>query len=163
MSDKDGKSTLGLGGSGRSGQVKQSFSHGRTKSVVVETKRKRVVVPKPGATTMSVADNLTGPWSAPRIIYTAKHGPAGEGPYSGQAYPWLSTDNGKTQYTGYCISGALTGQGLPMVRTRFTSTGLRCRRTKDSSSLPPVASLGCRSGSRSWKSDQVWVPKPRLR
>jgi translation initiation factor IF-2 len=29
--------------------VKQSFSHGRTKNVVVETKRKRVVVPKPGA------------------------------------------------------------------------------------------------------------------
>ncbi|WP_299846074.1 translation initiation factor IF-2 [uncultured Paracoccus sp.] len=47
MSDKDGNKTLGIGG--RSGQVKQSFSHGRTKSVVVETKRKRVVVPKPGA------------------------------------------------------------------------------------------------------------------
>ena len=30
------------------GNVKQSFSHGRTKNVVVETKRKRVVVPKPG-------------------------------------------------------------------------------------------------------------------
>ncbi|GAB4381817.1 MAG: translation initiation factor IF-2 [Albidovulum sp.] len=30
--------------------MKQSFSHGRTKNVVVETKRKRVVVPKPGAT-----------------------------------------------------------------------------------------------------------------
>lgn len=50
MSDKDEKRTLGVGGgSGRSGQVKQSFSHGRTKSVVVETKRKRVVVPKPNA------------------------------------------------------------------------------------------------------------------
>ncbi len=48
MSDTDGKKPLGLGGA-RSGQVKQSFSHGRTKSVVVETKRKRVVVPKPGA------------------------------------------------------------------------------------------------------------------
>ncbi|GHD98440.1 translation initiation factor IF-2 [Defluviimonas sp. 20V17] len=48
MSDTDGKKTLGLGGP-RSGQVKQSFSHGRTKSVVVETKRKRVVVPKTGA------------------------------------------------------------------------------------------------------------------
>ena len=47
MNDTDGKKPLGLGG-GRSGQVKQSFSHGRTKSVVVETKRKRVVVPKPG-------------------------------------------------------------------------------------------------------------------
>ncbi|MHC0052079.1 translation initiation factor IF-2 [Actibacterium sp. D379-3] len=49
MNDSDGKKTLGVRGGPRSGQVKQSFSHGRTKSVVVETKRKRVVVPKPGA------------------------------------------------------------------------------------------------------------------
>ncbi|MGP6089009.1 translation initiation factor IF-2 [Antarctobacter jejuensis] len=50
MSDNDGKKTLGVrGGGSRSGSVKQSFSHGRTKNVVVETKRKRVVVPKPGA------------------------------------------------------------------------------------------------------------------
>ena len=48
MSDTDGKKTLGLKGA-RPGNVKQSFSHGRTKNVVVETKRKRVVVPKPGA------------------------------------------------------------------------------------------------------------------
>ena len=47
MSDNDGKKTLGLRGPGK-GSVKQSFSHGRTKNVVVETKRKRVVVPKPG-------------------------------------------------------------------------------------------------------------------
>ncbi|MBV0913560.1 translation initiation factor IF-2 [Anianabacter salinae] len=47
MSDTDGKKTLGLRGGPRSGNVKQSFSHGRTKNVVVETKRKRVVVPKP--------------------------------------------------------------------------------------------------------------------
>ncbi len=46
MSDSDGKKTLGVRRG--PGQVKQSFSHGRTKSVVVETKRKRVVVPKPG-------------------------------------------------------------------------------------------------------------------
>jgi len=49
MSDTDGKKPLGLGGAGRSGLVKQSFSHGRTKTVQVETKRKRVVVPKSGA------------------------------------------------------------------------------------------------------------------
>jgi translation initiation factor IF-2 len=49
MSDNDGKKTLGVRGGARSGSVKQSFSHGRTKNVVVETKRKRVVVPKPGA------------------------------------------------------------------------------------------------------------------
>jgi len=49
MSETDGKKPLGLGGN-RPGQVKQSFSHGRTKAVIVETKKKRVVVPtKPGA------------------------------------------------------------------------------------------------------------------
>ena len=56
MSDNDGKKTLGLGGGSRPGQVKQSFSHGRTKSVVVETKRKRVMVPKPGATQSGAGD-----------------------------------------------------------------------------------------------------------
>jgi len=49
MSEDDGKKTLGLRGGARPGNVKQSFSHGRTKNVVVETKRKRVMVPKPGA------------------------------------------------------------------------------------------------------------------
>ncbi|MEH6645564.1 translation initiation factor IF-2 [Sulfitobacter sp.] len=49
MSDSDGKKTLGLRGApSRPSNVKQSFSHGRTKNVVVETKRKRVIVPKPG-------------------------------------------------------------------------------------------------------------------
>ncbi len=47
MSENDGKKTLGVRGGNRSGSVKQSFSHGRTKNVVVETKRKRVVAPKP--------------------------------------------------------------------------------------------------------------------
>jgi len=59
MSDNDGKKTLGLGGS-RPSNVKQSFSHGRTKNVVVETKRKRVVVPKPGAA-KPAATGKTGP------------------------------------------------------------------------------------------------------
>ena len=47
MSDttnNDGKKPLGLKG----GTVRQKFSHGRTKNVVVETKRKRVFVPKAG-------------------------------------------------------------------------------------------------------------------
>ena len=48
MSEQDGKKPLGLGGGARSGTVKQSFARGRTNSVVVETKRKRVAVPKPG-------------------------------------------------------------------------------------------------------------------
>ncbi len=61
MSDSDGKKTLGLRGSGsRPGNVKQSFSHGRTKNVVVETKRKRVVVPKPGAAKSGAASAKAG-------------------------------------------------------------------------------------------------------
>jgi translation initiation factor IF-2 len=59
MSDTDGKKPLGLSGGARSGRVSQSFSRGRTKSVVVETKRKRVVVPKPG-TQSAAAQNAEG-------------------------------------------------------------------------------------------------------
>jgi translation initiation factor IF-2 len=76
MSDSDGKKTLGLRGS-RPGQVKQSFSHGRTKNVVVETKRKRVVVPKPGAAkaasgTGSPASPATDPKNRPAGISDAE-------------------------------------------------------------------------------------------
>jgi translation initiation factor IF-2 len=47
MSDNDGKKPLGLrSGPSSPSNVRQSFSHGRTKSVVVETKRKRVIVPQ---------------------------------------------------------------------------------------------------------------------
>ncbi|WP_370270403.1 translation initiation factor IF-2 [Nioella sp.] len=56
MSDQDGKKPLGLSGGARSGRVNQSFSRGRTKSVVVETKRKRVVVPKPGTSASGSSD-----------------------------------------------------------------------------------------------------------
>ncbi len=54
MSDSDGKKTLGVRSGPRAGNVKQSFSHGRSKNVVVETKRKRVVVPKAGVTKSSL-------------------------------------------------------------------------------------------------------------
>ena len=60
MSDTDGKKTLGLRGGARPGNVKQSFSHGRTKNVVVETKRKRVVVPKAGAASSAGAKAPVG-------------------------------------------------------------------------------------------------------
>ena len=80
MSDTDGKKPLGLGGAPRSGQVKQSFSHGRTKSVVVETKRKRVVVPvaaakpgTPGASAQSgTASHLGDPSKRPAGISDAE-------------------------------------------------------------------------------------------
>ncbi len=61
MSDNDGKKTLGVRGGGpRSGSVKQSFSHGRTKNVVVETKRKRVVKPAAGAGSGKPGGSLPG-------------------------------------------------------------------------------------------------------
>ncbi|MFQ5438184.1 MAG: translation initiation factor IF-2 [Paracoccaceae bacterium] len=59
MSDNDNKSgkTIGLRGGGDRSHVRQSFSHGRSKSVVVEKKRKRVVVPKPGTVATPAAGN----------------------------------------------------------------------------------------------------------
>jgi translation initiation factor IF-2 len=54
MSDNDGKKTLGVRSGPRASNVKQSFSHGRSKNVVVETKRKRVVVPKAGTSKTSI-------------------------------------------------------------------------------------------------------------
>jgi len=61
MSDNDGKKTLGMRSGPRSGNVKQSFSHGRTKNVVVETKRKRVVMPKSGAAPLGAAPGAGKP------------------------------------------------------------------------------------------------------
>lgn len=64
MDTKDGTGkgkTLGLRGGGtETSHVRQSFSHGRTKSVTVEHKRKRIVVPKPGAPSGSNNAGRTG-------------------------------------------------------------------------------------------------------
>ena len=43
--DGSGRKPLSLKGTSTSGTVRQSFSHGRTKTVVVETKRKKIVPP----------------------------------------------------------------------------------------------------------------------
>ncbi len=67
MSDNDGKKTLGVRGGPRSGNVKQSFSHGRTKNVVVETKRKRIVKPVTGASSSAATKKpLVTPGSGKR-------------------------------------------------------------------------------------------------
>ncbi len=86
MSDNDGKKTLGLRGS-RPGQVKQSFSHGRTKNVVVETKRKRVVVPKPGAAAGGSGKAPAGgdPRKRPRRDFGCRNGTPHEGASGCQA------------------------------------------------------------------------------
>ena len=78
MSDTENKSgkKLGLlgGAPSRPGQVRQSFSHGRSKSVVVETKRKRVVVPKPNISTSKTNNpqNKTTPSKTPGGISDAE-------------------------------------------------------------------------------------------
>ncbi|KGJ16238.1 translation initiation factor IF-2 [Paracoccus panacisoli] len=78
MSDRDGKKPLGLGGgAGRPGQVKQSFSHGRTHNVVVETKRKRVVVPKPGAAGAAAGAPAPRPNSPAAVASDPSKRPAG--------------------------------------------------------------------------------------
>ncbi|MFT4715417.1 MAG: translation initiation factor IF-2 [Paracoccaceae bacterium] len=82
MSDNDNKSgkPLGLRSGGAGGDrshVRQSFSHGRTKSVVVEKKRKRIIVPKPGAASTTSA--APGAASKPRTenVAAASKRPAG--------------------------------------------------------------------------------------
>ncbi len=78
MSDTDGKKPLGLGAGTRSGSVKQSFSHGRTHAVVVETKRKRMVVPAQTAkpATGAPAPGNAGPAVAAAVSDTSRR-PAG--------------------------------------------------------------------------------------
>ncbi|MEL7464176.1 MAG: translation initiation factor IF-2 [Pseudomonadota bacterium] len=66
MSDTDGDNkggkTISLRGSGtETSRVKQSFSHGRSKSVVVEKKRKRVVLPGQGGAVKTAAPKPTAP------------------------------------------------------------------------------------------------------
>src|ERR1700679_4346624 len=57
------------------GTVKQSFSHGRSKTVVVETKRRRVDAPPPGA--------LGGPSAAEkRAVFDTKPREPAPGPAS---------------------------------------------------------------------------------
>ncbi|MBL8772924.1 MAG: IF-2-associated domain-containing protein, partial [Phenylobacterium sp.] len=70
--DNNGRKPLTLkprpGGSISSGTVKQSFSHGRTKTVVVETKRARPHAPPGG--------NLAAPSAAERRVFEPAPRPA---------------------------------------------------------------------------------------
>ncbi len=78
MTDNENKSgkKLGLlgGAPSRPGQVRQSFSHGRSKSVVVETKRKRVVVPKhnTGTSQTNNSQTITTPSKTPGGISSSE-------------------------------------------------------------------------------------------
>ncbi|MBD0864597.1 MAG: translation initiation factor IF-2 [Rhodobacteraceae bacterium] len=72
MSDNDSKKTLGLRSRSRRGNVKQSFSHGRTKNVVVETKRKRPAVSKSRAGKSSGSGGLGNPGHRPAGVIDAE-------------------------------------------------------------------------------------------
>ncbi|MBW8816352.1 MAG: translation initiation factor IF-2, partial [Caulobacterales bacterium] len=75
------------GGSVSSGTVKQSFSHGRTKTVVVETKRARPHGP--------VGGNLAAPSAAERRVFeppARPAGPQGGAPRAPQANDGLSAE-----------------------------------------------------------------------
>ena len=75
MSEKEGESpkekkTLTLRGSGISqGTVRQNFSHGRTKSVVVETRKRRIT--KPGDTPLTETPAAKAKPAAPASVETA--------------------------------------------------------------------------------------------
>ena len=77
MSDTDGKKPLSLGGAPRSGQVKQSFSHGRTKSVVVEVKRKLPLAPAKPAGSAATPSAAGATMTAPRMGGDPSKRPAG--------------------------------------------------------------------------------------
>src|SRR5258708_38450086 len=61
--------TLGLRKPVEAGQVRQSFSHGRSKQVTVEVRKKRVVAP-------GSAPEPTGPEPAPAVSRAPPAGPA---------------------------------------------------------------------------------------
>lgn len=68
--ERPGGRTLGLRGGGQS-RVRQNFSHGRSKTVVVETKRKRIIG-APGAKPASPAAKKEAPAKAPAAAPAAK-------------------------------------------------------------------------------------------
>ncbi|MBK5911301.1 translation initiation factor IF-2 [Rhodothalassium salexigens] len=72
-----GRGTLGAGKGVETGKVRQSFSHGRSKPVVVERKRKRTLKKGPGAA--ADADAATTEQAAPQKTGEAKPAPAGGG------------------------------------------------------------------------------------
>jgi len=55
-----GRSKLSLGKSVETGQVKQSFSHGRSKTVQVEVRRRRATTPAPGSREAAIAAAKAG-------------------------------------------------------------------------------------------------------
>ena len=90
--DTDNKSgARGRGGPGRGGSVRQSFSHGRTKAVVVEKKRKRIIPPGAAgggaAAAAAAAVAKSAPPAAPAepVAKAPEAAPAAEAPVAAPA------------------------------------------------------------------------------
>ncbi|RVU03596.1 translation initiation factor IF-2 [Novosphingobium umbonatum] len=85
MSENDNKPTLGrkplgLKRSVEAGEVKQTFSHGRTNKVVVEVKRRKIVPGKPGEGTASAPAAEAAPAAAPAPQTVAPKAPPAPAP-----------------------------------------------------------------------------------
>jgi len=67
-----GRKPLGLKRSVEAGEVKQTFSHGRTNKVVVEVKRRKVIPGKPGEGAPQAAPEAPAPAPAPAPVAPAR-------------------------------------------------------------------------------------------
>lgn len=74
-----GRKTLGVGKGVESGQVRQNFSHGRTKSVVVERKKKRILVKGGAAEPVAPAAPTIAKPKAPKTYVPKKPSSETEG------------------------------------------------------------------------------------
>src|SRR5262249_54781371 len=87
--EKEAKRKLGLTKSGRleikveTGQVRQSFPHGRTKTVQVEVRKKRTFAPG----TAAPAETPSAPTGAPPAAPAAEGQPAAPQPSAASAKP----------------------------------------------------------------------------
>jgi translation initiation factor IF-2 len=76
--------TLGLGPAVGAGSVRQSFSHGRSKEVQVEVRKKRQPFPPPGANTPSASPAAPGAPRPPQSPRTGTTGPGGRALTAGE-------------------------------------------------------------------------------
>ena len=70
---------------------------------------------------MQVADNLWGPWSAPKAVFTAPKGRNNGLPYFGRAQRIFEENEGRTQFISYsnALGASGTGEGVVFQRLDF--------------------------------------------
>ncbi|MEM1382741.1 MAG: translation initiation factor IF-2 [Pseudomonadota bacterium] len=123
MSDTDGgDSKIGgrnrSGGGGGRGSVRQSFSHGRSKSVVVEKKRKRIITPRDGGSTPPAPKATAGAAAAGAAAGAATTSDAPKHRADGERRPPRPPRGGDTATPGDASKRREGGKGRPnMLRT----------------------------------------------